>query len=237
MMVVATDSRLQKLHILRWSVSRFHSFVRSFGSSISVGIIFNEDNNTNNWKQIDRLTYRRTDGRSRNKGKNVRNEMNKNASRGNREVHSHMVVVVAIVVVFVVVVVHVAAKQHAKVKTMMKTKWMRMELKTILFLFEKNNFKIIGKLSDHLAVDVVVVVCNVDFDEKKGFCFGPFFNGWIVSVKHSQLLKLVRSSKIFFGNPTLLDCLAEIKRYAFERMIIIPLNFLLKDSSNNRLLS
>ena len=48
--------------------------------------------------------------------------MNKNASRGNREVHSHMVVVVAIVVVFVVVVVHVAAKQHAKVKTMMKTK-------------------------------------------------------------------------------------------------------------------
>ena len=223
MMVVATDSRLQKLHILRWSVSRFHSFVR---------IIFNEDNNTNNWKQIDR----QTDGRSRNKGKNVRNEMNKNASRGNREVHSHVVVVVAIVVVFVVVV-HVAAKQHAKVKTMMKTKWMRMELKTILFLFEKNNFKIIGKLSDHLAVDVVVVVCNVDFDEKKGFCFGPFFNGWIVSVKHSQLLKLVRSSKIFFGNPTLLVCLAEIKRYAFERMIIIPLNFLLKDSSNNRLLS
>ena len=221
MMVVATDSRLQKLQILRWSVSRFHSFVR---------IIFNEDNNSNNWKQIDR----QTDGRSRNKGKNVRNEMNKNASRGNREVHSHMVVVVAIVVVFVVVV-HVAAKQHAKVKTMMKTKWMRMELKTILFLFEKNNFKIIGKLSDHLAVDVVV--CNVDFDEKKGFCFGPFFNGWIVSVKHSQLLKLVRSSKIFFGNPTLLDCLAEIKRYAFERMIIIPLNFLLKDSSNNRLLS
>ena len=222
MMVVATDSRLQKLQILRWSVSRFHSFVR---------IIFNEDNNSNNWKQIDR----QTDGRSRNKGKNVRNEMNKNASRGNREVHSHVVVVVAIVVVFVVVV-HVAAKQHAKVKTMMKTKWMRMELKTILFLFEKNNFKIIGKLSDHLAVDVVVV-CNVDFDEKKGFCFGPFFNGWIVSVKHSQLLKLVRSSKIFFGNPTLLDCLAEIKRYAFERMIIIPLNFLLKDSSNNRLLS
>ena len=219
MVVVATDSRLQKLQILRWSVSRFHSFVR---------IIFNEDNNSNNWKQIDR----QTDGRSRNKGKNVRNEMNKNASRGNREVHSHMVVVVAIVVVFVVVVVHVAAKQHAKVKTMMKTKWMRMELKTILFLFEKNNFKIIGKLSDHLAVDVVVV-CNVDFDEKKGFCFGPFFNGWIVSVKHSQLLKLVRSSKIFFGNPTLLVCLAEIKRYAFERMIIIPLNFLLKDSSNN----
>ena len=218
MVVVATDSRLQKLQILRWSVSRFHSFVR---------IIFNEDNNSNNWKQIDR----QTDGRSRNKGKNVRNEMNKNASRGNREVHSHVVVVVAIVVVFVVVV-HVAAKQHAKVKTMMKTKWMRMELKTILFLFEKNNFKIIGKLSDHLAVDVVVV-CNVDFDEKKGFCFGPFFNGWIVSVKHSQLLKLVRSSKIFFGNPTLLDCLAEIKRYAFERMIIIPLNFLLKDSSNN----
>ena len=211
MVVVATDSRLQKLQILRWSVSRFHSFVR---------IIFNEDNNT-----------RQTDGRSRNKGKNVRNEMNKNASRGNREVHSHVVVVVAIVVVFVVVV-HVAAKQHAKVKTMMKTKWMRMELKTILFLFEKNNFKIIGKLSDHLAVDVVVV-CNVDFDEKKGFCFGPFFNGWIVSVKHSQLLKLVRSSKIFFGNPTLLVCLAEIKRYAFERMIIIPLNFLLKDSSNN----
>ena len=218
MVVVATDSRLQKLQILRWSVSRFHSFVR---------IIFNEDNNSNNWKQIDR----QTDGRSRNKGKNVRNEMNKNASRGNREVHSHVVVVVAIVVVFVVVV-HVAAKQHAKVKTMMKTKWMRMELKTILFLFEKNNFKIIGKLSDHLAVDVVVV-CNVDFDEKKGFCFGPFFNGWIVSVKHSQLLKLVRSSKIFFGNPTLLVCLAEIKRYAFERMIIIQLNFLLKDSSNN----
>ena len=108
MVVVATDSRLQKLQILRWSVSRFHSFVR---------IIFNEDNNTNNWKQIDR----QTDGRSRNKGKNVRNEMNKNASRGNREVHSHVVVVVAIVVVFVVVV-HVAAKQHAKVKTMMKTK-------------------------------------------------------------------------------------------------------------------